>query len=195
MFYEVEINSHIRVDPTTFTMEIKDSILKMLLEKFENYSSKDLGLVIGVKEVTRIGDGIIIPGDGAAYYDVSYKLLTFVPDMQEVVFGKITDITDFGAFLNIGAVDGMVHVSQTMDDFVSFSKSGTLSGKETKKVLKVNDKCIARIIAVSYKDQVNPKVGLTMRQPYLGSIKTIEEETKKAKKAAKEEKKAAKEQK
>jgi DNA-directed RNA polymerase subunit E'/Rpb7 len=34
--------------------------------------------------------------------------------------------------------------------------------------LKVGDICKARIIAVSYKDLSNPKIGLTMRQIGLG---------------------------
>ena len=41
-------------------------------------------------------------------------------------------------------------------------------GKESKKSLKIGDKCRARIIAVSFKDLQNPKIGLTMRQPGLG---------------------------
>jgi len=94
--------------------------------------------------------------------------------------GRISDVTDFGAFINIGASDAMIHISQTMDDFVSFSKSGVLTGKETKKVLKIGDKCRARIVAISYKEVSNPKIGLTMRQPKLGNLNWIEkEETKK----------------
>ena len=99
--------------------------------------------------------------------------------------GKITDITNFGAFLNIGPVDGMIHVSQTMDDFISFSKTKVLTGKETKQNLKVGDKCRARIIAVSYKDLANPKIGLTMRQPGLGKLEWIDEDKQKAIKATK----------
>ena len=99
--------------------------------------------------------------------------------------GKISDITDFGAFIEIGPIDGMIHVSQTMDDYVSFSKTGTLTGKESKKILKVNDICRARIIAVSYKDITNPKIGLTMRQNMLGNINWIEDELKKQEKKSK----------
>jgi DNA-directed RNA polymerase subunit E' len=69
----------------------------------------------------------------------------------------------------------MIHVSQTMDDFVSFNKEKSLAGKDSKKVLKIGDKCRARIIAVSYKDIANPKLGLTMRQPGLGKLEWIEE--------------------
>ena len=70
----------------------------------------------------------------------------------------------------------MIHISQTMDDFVSFSKDKTLSGKETKRVLKVGDVCRARIIAVSFKDVLNPKLGLTMRQQGLGRLDWLKEE-------------------
>ena len=46
---------------------------------------------------------------------------------------KIKDIVDFGAFISLGPTEGMIHVSQTMDDYVSFSKDKVLVGKETKK--------------------------------------------------------------
>jgi len=185
MFYELEVKGHIRVPPNSFAEDTKEAILKRLNEKFDGFMSKDLGIVIGVSEVITIGDGVIIPGDGAAYYDTTFKILSFKPELQEVVLGKITDITDFGAFIDIGPIDGMIHVSQTMDDFVSFSKSNVLTGKESKKTLKVNDQCRSRIIAVSFKDPANPRIGLTMRQPMLGNIKWVEEELKKKEKSLK----------
>lgn len=190
MFYEIEVKSHIRVPPNSFELETEKAVLENLNDKFENLITKELGIVIGVTEIIEIGDGIIIAGDGAAYYDTTFKIITFKPELQEVLMGKITDITDFGAFIDIGPADGMIHVSQTMDDFVSFSKSNVLTGKESKKVLKITDKCRARIIAVSYKDITNPKIGLTMRQPFLGAEHWIAEEVKKQEKTeVKEEKK------
>ncbi len=182
MFYETKIKDHIRVSPELFKEEnIKSTILKSLNEKYEGYVSQKMGIVIAVSDVLNIGEGIIIPGDGAAYYDTEFKVLTFKPELQEVLLGNVSDITDFGVFFNMGAIDGMIHISQTMDDFVSFSKTGVLVGKESKKVLKVNDKCRARIIAVSYKEVNNPKIGLTMRQLLLGNLADIEREKLEAK--------------
>jgi len=180
MFYEVLAKSYIRVPPKMFGEETKKAILNSINEKFENFISKDLGVVIGVTEVVQVGEGIIIPGDGAAYYDTKFKLLVFKPELQEVVTGKVNEISDFGAFLDIGPFDGMVHISQTMDDFVTFSKSNVLTGKESKRSLKVGDVCRARIIAVSYKDLANPKIGLTMRQHGLGKEDWIKDEGKKS---------------
>jgi DNA-directed RNA polymerase subunit E' len=147
-------------------------------------------MVIDVSQVDDIREGIIIPGDGASYYETEFELLTFKPELQEVVPGKIKDIADFGAFFTLGPTEGMIHVSQTMDDFVSFAKDKVLTGKQTKRALKVGDKCKARIIAVSYKDPTNPKLGLTMRQPGLGKLEWIKEDTQKP---AKEEKEAKEE--
>ncbi len=194
MFYEVEAKSYVRVPPDLFGKDIKSAILERLNKMMEGYISKDLGIVIAVSAITEIGDGIIIPGDGAPYYETKFKIFSFKPELQEVVLGKITDITDFGAFIDLGAIDGMIHVSQTMDDFVSFSKSNVLTGKETRKVLKVGDRCKARIIAVSYKDPTNPKIGLTMRQVALGNLNWLEDELKKKEKptTTKEEKKVKK---
>jgi len=188
MFYEVEVKSHIRVPPSKFKNDIKTSILESLNSHFSNFISKDLGIIICVSEVISIGDGVLIPGDGAAYYDTVFKLVVFKPEIQEVINGTITEIAEFGAFIDIGPIDGMIHISQTMDDFVSYSKAGVLTGKETKKVLKVGDKCRARIIAVSYKELLNPKIGLTMRQPWLGNVNWLDEDIKKQKKEDKEEK-------
>ena len=193
MFYKVELRDHIRVPPNMFNLALEEAVIKRIKTKYSGFISKDLGIVIDVSDMKEIGEGIIIAGDGASYYDVKFELLTFKPELQEVVLGKIKDIAEFGAFINIGPIDGMIHISQTMDDFVSFSKEKSLAGKESKRVLKVNDLCRARIIAVSFKDVLNPKLGLTMRQQGLGRLDWIKEaEEKPAKKEEKEHKKEKK---
>ncbi|MBI4452299.1 DNA-directed RNA polymerase [Candidatus Woesearchaeota archaeon] len=191
MFYKVEVKDHIRVPPNLFNLPLEEAVIKRIKAKYTGFISKDVGIIIDVSGMKEIGEGIIIPGDGASYYDVAFELLTFKPEMQEVVTGKIKDIAEFGAFINIGPIDGMIHISQTMDDFVSFSKDKTLAGKESKRVLKVGDVCRARIIAVSFKDMLNPKLGLTMRQQGLGRSDWIREEAEG--KAPKKEEKEAKE--
>jgi len=71
-----------------------------------------------------------------------------------------------------------------MDDYVTFSTSGSLLGKDSKKILKKGDTCLARVVALSYKGDM-PKIGLTMRQPGLGKLEWIKEEKKKFKKGMK----------
>lgn len=182
MFYRTTIKDHIRVSPDQFGQDLDSAIVIMVKKKFEGYISKELGIVIDISKVNSVGQGVIIPGDGAPYYQVEFELLSFKPELQEVMLGRIKDIADFGAFLSIGPAEGMVHVSQTMNDFVSFGKDKVLLGKESKRSLKVGDLCRARVIAVSYKDLSNPKIGLTMRQEGMGKLDWIEEDLKGSKK-------------
>ena len=46
-------------------------------------------------------------------------------ELQELCFGIVEEITNFGAFMNLGVMKGMIHISQTMEDYVNFSKSNT----------------------------------------------------------------------
>ncbi|RME31668.1 DNA-directed RNA polymerase [Candidatus Woesearchaeota archaeon] len=183
MFYAIKVKDHVRVPPSVFGLDLKDAVRTAVKEKFTGFISEELGIVIDVLAVDEIGEGIIIPGDGANYYDASFELLSFVPEMQEVLPCIVRDIAEFGAFMNIGAMDGMVHVSQSMNDYVSVTKDRVLQGKETGRVLKIGDKCFARMVAISYKDRANPKFGLTMRQEGLGKEDWIAEDLSPDKKA------------
>lgn len=187
MFYRVKVKDYIRVPPQMFNLSTKDAVLKNVRSTYEEYVSKEMGFVVGVLGVGEVKEGVIVPGDGAGYYETEFELLTFNPEVNELVFGKIRDITDFGAFMDIGSVEGMVHISQSMDDFVSFSKDKVLQGKKSGRSVKVADRCKARIIAVSYKDLNNPKIGLTMRQEGLGKLEWLEEQATAETKTAKEE--------
>lgn len=182
MFYRIKLKDHIRLPPNMFQADLKLSLMNQVRKQFEGYISQEIGVVIDVINVGLIGDGVILPGDGSPYYQVDFELLTFKPELQEVLHGRIKDIADFGAFISLGPIEGMIHVSQTMNDFVSFGKDKVLQGKESKRSLKVGDLCRARVIAFSYKDLSNPKLGLTMRQPGLGKLEWLEEPAKVAKK-------------
>ncbi len=185
MFYLINVEDFIRVEPKLFGLPTSEAVEKQLKETYSGHFDKEIGIVIAITGIGKIEDGIIIPGDGAAYYKSQFKLIIWKPEIQELVFGTIDQITNFGAFINMGATQGMIHISQTMDDFVSFNKTDTLSGKSSKRSLKNGDSCIARIVAVSYK-LGEPKIGLTMRQPGLGKLEWIEEDKRKSAKAKKD---------
>lgn len=193
MFYLVEMDDYVRVDPRFFGLPTLEAVEKQLQETYSGYYSKELGVSIAVIEVLNVGEGVIIPGDGATYYNSLFKLVVLKPELNELVSGEIAEITNFGAFINIGAMKGMIHISQTMDDFVSFSKTNILSGKVSKRTLKKGDLCLARIVAISHKGG-EPKIGLTMRQPGLGKLEWIKEDAiKKQRLLAKSEKEEKKE--
>jgi DNA-directed RNA polymerase subunit E' len=173
----------VRIPPEKFGGTIKRVAKEQVRLKYENMIDEELGYVISVVDVNVAPVGRILPGDGSTYHKVKFQLLTFYPELQEIVMGEIVEITDFGAFIRIGPEDALVHVSQIIDDFISFDeKHGVLSGKETRRTLSKGDRVKARIIAVGFpKGGVSGKIGLTMRQPFLGKFEWIEEALKKEK--------------
>ena len=162
MFYLTEVEDYVRVEPKLFGLPTVKAVEEQLHETYLDYYDKELGKAVAIVEVIDVGEGVLIPGDGAAYYNSKFKVLAWKPELQELIYGEIAEITNFGAFIDMGMMRGMIHISQTMDDFVSFSKTNVLSGKNSKRNLKQGDLCIARIVAISHKGE-EPKIGLTMR--------------------------------
>ncbi len=195
MFYLTDVEDYVRVEPKLFGLPTIEAVDQQLRETYADYYDRELGKVVTVVEVLEVGEGVIIPGDGAAYYNSKFKLLIWKPDLQEIVYGIISEITNFGAFIDMGVMRGMIHISQTMNDFVSFSKANSLLGKASKRSLKTGDLCMARIVAISHKGD-EPKIGLTMRQPGLGKLEWVQEDKikkqKEEAKIAKAEEKAVK---
>jgi DNA-directed RNA polymerase subunit E' len=182
MYQVITIEDRIRVPPEKLGMPVKDAVTEAANDKFVGTIDRRIGIVLGIVSVEQIGEGRILPGDAGVHYNCVLKILTYKPELHEVVKGEVIDNTEFGAFVRIGPVDGLVHISQLMDDFVSYdSKNSVFSGKQTKRTLKEKDLVIARIISSSFGKEEN-KIGLTMRQPGLGALHWIEEEKKKAKK-------------
>ncbi|MCI4435093.1 MAG: DNA-directed RNA polymerase [Thermoplasmata archaeon] len=170
-------------DPDKIINELTYQKLEGRVKSFEKTEVQDPQerkfIIVAVLEVKRVGDGRIIPGDGGVYQKVEYKAIVFHPEMQEVVEGTVSDITNFGAFINFGVLDGLLHISQVMDDRFDIDLEGKrLIGKDTKKELRVKDKVRVRIVSLSLNDEnlAASKIGLTMRQPGLGKLEDIKNE-------------------
>ncbi len=182
MYKLVTIEDKVRVDPKNFDMDIKDAVKKSLQESAESRLNPEVGFMLAVNDILEIGKGRIYPGDGAIYYNVTYVMLAFMPIVNEIVVGEIVDVASFGAFVRLGPIDAMAHISQSMDDKVMFDKKNSIFvGKKTKKTLKEGDLVRARIVSVSLSKH-EKKVALTMRSKLLGNLKYIEQMKKKVKK-------------
>ncbi|MEM3783410.1 MAG: DNA-directed RNA polymerase [Candidatus Bathyarchaeia archaeon] len=186
MFKLITMEDTIRIPPETFGNPLDSVGYQQVKAKYEGIVDETLGYVIAVINVKVSPVGKIIPGDGAAYHKVTFSLLTFYPTLQEVVEGEVVEIADFGAFVRIGPVDALLHVSQLMDDFISYDeKQGVLLGKETSRKLTTGDRVRVRITAVSLgRAGGSAKIGVTARQPFLGKLEWIEEDSKKIKETA-----------
>lgn len=192
MFKLITLEDTIRIPPETFGNPLKTVGHQQVRAKYEGIVNEELGYIVAVTNVKVSPVGKIIPGDGATYHKVTFSVLAFYPKIQEIVEGEVVEIADFGAFVRIGPVDALLHVSQLMDDFISYDeKQGVLLGKETKRKLTNGDQVRVRITAVSLgKAGSTGKIGVTARQPFLGKLEWVEQEVKKIKEE--KEKKAAK---
>jgi DNA-directed RNA polymerase subunit E' len=183
MFKLITLQDTIRIPPETFGNPLEKVGLEQVKAKYEGIVDEELGYVIAVTDVEVSPIGKIIPGDGATYHKVTFSLLTFYPVIQEIVEGDVVEIADFGAFVRIGPVDALLHVSQLMDDYISYDeKQGVLLGKETKRKLASGDQVRVRITAVSLgRVGSSGKIGVTARQPFLGKLEWIKQEASKTK--------------
>ncbi|MCJ7698892.1 DNA-directed RNA polymerase [Candidatus Bathyarchaeota archaeon] len=195
MFKLVTLEDTIRIPPETFGNPLEAVGHQQVKAKYEGVVDEELGYVIAVTKVKVSPTGKIIPGDGATYHKVNFSLLTFYPKIQEIVEGEVVEIADFGAFVRIGPIDALLHVSQLMDDFISYDgKQGILLGKESKRKLASGDQVRVRITAVSLgRAGSSGKIGVTARQPFLGKLEWIDYDLQKIKEAA-EKKPSEKEQ-
>lgn len=175
MFYLYTITSKIEIPPFLFDQEKKISARIILSEDYEGTITRDYGFIIAVVDVLSVGPGIIIPGNANTFHEVEFTILAFKPAISEVVEGDVVEIVDFGSFIRLGPLDGLVHVSQICDDYISYEQvSNRFIGKETGKILEVHDQVRAKIIAVSLGTGRSGKLGLTMRQKFLGKDEWIE---------------------
>ncbi|MGB9134564.1 MAG: DNA-directed RNA polymerase, partial [Candidatus Bathyarchaeia archaeon] len=179
MFKLLVLEDTIRIPPGKFGEPLLKAGREQLKIKYEGLVDEELGYVIAVTDIEVNPTGKIIPGDGATYHKVSFSLLIFYPRLQEVIEGEVVEIADFGAFVRVGPIDALLHVSQLMDDFISYDeKQGVLMGKETRRKLASGDHVRARITAVSLpRGGGSGKIGVTARQPFLGKLEWIKEET------------------
>ena len=181
MFKLIMIEDTVRIRPEKFGKPLKKVAQEELKGKYEGIVTEDLGYVVLITNIKVSPVGKIIPGDGATYNSVTFSVITFYPQIQEVVEGEVVEIEDFGAFIRVGPIDALLHVSQIIDDYVSFDeRQAVLIGKETQRRLKQGDNVRVRITAVSFaKGGTSGKVGLTMRQPFLGKLDWVSEDVKK----------------
>jgi DNA-directed RNA polymerase subunit E' len=168
----VTVRDVVRIPPKEFGSPIQDAAMVHLRKQHENVLDRDVGLMIAVIGIDDIGQGRLMPGDGATYHSVTYKVLVFKPIRGELVEGNVVELMDFGAFIRMGPLDGLCHVSQICDDFITQdSKGSALLGKETGRTLSEGDSVRARITSISFESgNRSGKLGLTMRQPFLGKI-------------------------
>ncbi len=179
MYWLAEIEDTVRIPPDELHRDPDQVVKELVWKTFEGRLSKERGFLVLATDVNREGPGRVIHGDGGVYQRVKFKALTFKPDVGELVEGTICEVAEFGAFLRFGPLDGLLHMSQILNDFLNVDLGNQrLVGKESGRTLGLGDKVRARLVTVSL-NEVSPResrIGLTMRQDGLGKFEWLEED-------------------
>ncbi len=182
MYMITQAERVVRIPPADLGEDIDKVIDSLTWESFEGQIGPNKEITILVQDVETLGPGRIVHGDGAVYQTVRFNQLVFKPKENEIIEGVVVEIVKFGAFVRFGPLDGLLHVSQVLDDRVDIdAENQRLVGKDTGRTLNIGDIVRARIVSIDLNEK-NPqdsKIGLTMRQPGLGRLDWIEEDRRK----------------
>jgi len=184
MYHKLMLEDKVRVPPQRLGENLEKVILDVLQEQLEGSIDKEIGIFICVTKVTDVGEGELVPGDGGVYYDVKFEALVLRLALQEVIEGVVVETTSFGAFVSLGPIDAMLHVSQISDEYINYDeKNARLICQESKRFIGVGDVVRVRVVTLSLNEREprDSKIGLTMRQAGLGTALWLEEEIEKEK--------------
>lgn len=179
MYMQTEVEKVVRIPPKDLKDDIDSVIDSLAWETYEGRLGEDKNFTVLIRNVRTVGPGRIVHGDGAVYQTVKFDQVVFKPRENEIVEGVVVEILKFGAFVRFGPLDGLLHISQVMDDRVDIDEANQrLVGKESGRFLAVGDIVRARVVSIDLNEK-NPqesKIGLTMRQPGLGKLQWLEED-------------------
>jgi len=178
MYKKMRLADTVRIAPELLGAPVEEAVKLALRDKLEGLVDKTIGAIVAITDVIEVGEGHILAGNAGVYYDSVFDAVTFMPEIQEIIEGTVLEVVEFGVFVGIGPLDGLVHVSQLTDEFVSYDeKNSRLITKESGRAITVGDRVRARIVAVSLNEREprDSKIGLTMRQHALGKLDWLEE--------------------
>ncbi len=180
MFYVYTIKDTISIPPSHLGENPNAAAGNILRKKYERLLEKGMGIILAVFDVRDISDGFIMPGDPSTHHDVTFDMLAFDLEVGEVLIGEVTELADFGCFVRLGPIDGLVHLSQITNDFITHDrKAGVFVLKNSGRMLKKGDIVYVKVSTVSFKNNIkDSKIALTMRPDGLGKYEWSKEPVK-----------------
>ncbi len=130
----------------------KDEILTKL------NSLVNIGLRVRILDVSRKDNKLIFSEKEAVRDDMQSRLTKL--KVSDVVEGVVTGVIDFGAFVNVDGIEGLVHISE-----ISWERV-----EDPKKYVKIGDRIKAKIIAID-KDRLSLSIKQMEDDPWLSEVK------------------------
>ncbi len=178
LVYEFDEWVDVPANVITEEADLNEIVKNILRERIEGYGDPELGILIALIDARIMGDGIFLPDDPDIYLPVRYRVLSYKPELLEVVRGKVKDAREHGIYISLGPIDGFVYRDQIMDEKVEYDPGNVgFRGIESKRLVKVGDVVRARITQIGKGGPRLFRIGMTMRQPYLGKEEWIIKES------------------
>ncbi|MGN7468919.1 30S ribosomal protein S1 [Brevibacillus sp. SAFN-007a] len=135
------------------------------VEDFSDYKGKSLTLK--VVEMDREKNKVILSHKAVLEEEAKAKKQTVLDQIQvgQVLEGTVQRMTDFGVFVDIGGVDGLVHVSELAWNRV----------EKPSDVVKEGDKVQVKVLKI---DRENERIGLSIKETQAGPWAKVAEEFK-----------------
>ncbi|MGG3485590.1 30S ribosomal protein S1 [Bacillus safensis] len=135
------------------------------VEDFTDYKGKTLSPV--VVELDREKNRVILSHRAVVEQEQLDKKQDFLQKLEvgSVIDGKVQRLTDFGAFVDIGGIDGLVHISQLSHAHVEKPSDVVEEGQEVK----------VKVLAV---DRDNERISLSIKETLPGPWSQIGEKVK-----------------
>ena len=132
------------------------------MEDFSDY--KDNSLTVKVVELDREKNRVILSHRAVVEAEQKNKKQQVLDSLQvgAVLEGTVQRLTDFGAFVDIGGIDGLVHISQLSHEHVSKPSDVVSEGQ----VIKV------KVLSV---DRDNERISLSVKETLPGPWESITE--------------------
>ncbi|MBD2845186.1 30S ribosomal protein S1 [Paenibacillus sp. IB182496] len=108
------------------------------VEDFKDYKGRTLK--VKVKEIDRENNKVILSAKEVLEEEFEANKLRVMAELEvgQVIEGTVQRLTPFGAFVDIGGVDGLVHVSELSYQHVAHPRDAVSEGDQLKvKVLKI----------------------------------------------------------
>jgi small subunit ribosomal protein S1 len=135
---------------------VSDSDKDEILTKLNGLVNKTLR--VRILDVSRKDNKLIFSEKEAVRDDMQSRLSEL--KIGDVVEGVVTGVIDFGAFVNVDGIEGLVHISE-----ISWERV-----EDPRKYIKVGDTIKAKIIAID-KDRLSLSIKQMSEDPWLSEVK------------------------
>lgn len=140
---------------------VSDSDKDEILTKLNSLTGKTLR--VRILDVSRKDNKLIFSEKEAVRDDMQSRLTKL--KVGDVVEGIVTGVIDFGAFVNVDGIEGLVHISE-----ISWERV-----EDPRKYVKVSDKVQAKIIAID-KDRLSLSIKQMNDDPWLSEVKKFKKD-------------------